>query len=455
MSEEGSDNATSTPPSKQESPTVEVEQKESSNYHAEKDRVDGESETQDGQQNGNGAAPKHTQEEEITSMEALNDEGSNITNTGEDGKGEGAQKRDNQPEIANIKVDRIEAPKANMPEQPSNPIEDHRSTLGLGPPAAIENHKSTSSAQLQPSLQADLTQNRHDPSKDNPASYQPPPPRPYLQLRAMALQISSNTALNSSPTLVLEGRTNLSTARRSYYPKIMRTLPELQLWILVLTLSYPASIFSPFQMPPTSLVSGGSIHDGDPLVRTYLIQTTNQLARLLMKPHVLQHPATVALIDSDFSYVPPFPQVGAESRMRTMEIMERAISLARSGQDPLRPKKGAGPSANANFDVDGVAAALGLPTQNHSNGAPGSSYSHIGTTNSASSSSKNPLSIFSRNNASPQRIAQHQPVLLPPGEEDPDEEELAVARNEVTRLEVQFERASRAAQVVLEKNAGE
>lgn len=363
------------------------------------------------------------------------------------------------PVVKHNRVESIEAPNRKPAALEASPgsLDEHRSNLGLGPSSSLGDAAGSEPRRTasQSGLQADMTQNRHESTKDNARAYQLPPPRSYLQLRAMVLQLpnASSTSTNNPPTLILEGRTNMSMARRSYYPRITRTLPELQLWVLVLTLSFPASIFSPFQYPPPSMVTGGSIQDGDPTVRAYLYQTTNQLARILLKPHVLQHPATAALIDSDFSYVPPFPNVAVEGRVRTKEILDRAIAMTRAGQDPLRPKKGGAAAANnSTFDVDGVAAALGLPAQyNTSNGAGGS----YASSSQAQSTTRNPLSIFARgNNASPQRIAQHQPVLLPPGEEDPDEEELAVARNEVTRLEVQFERAARAAQAVVERNGG-
>lgn len=275
-----------------------------------------------------------------------------------------------------------------------------------------------------------------------------------MQLKALALQLPAASATGSQsnshhidpPTLILEGRTNLSTARRSFYPRVNRTLPELQLWILALTLSFPAGIFSPFSYPPSSLVSGGNMEDG--AIRSYLMTITNQFARILRKPYVLSHPATVALVDCDFSYNPGMPHVGPGSSVSTRRKLEDGIALTRAGHDPLRGRKGkngAGSSPTATWDADGVAAALGLPSLPSQ--ASADTY-----TAPAPSTSKNPLSIFSRASASPQRIQPHPPVPIPPGEEDEDEEDLTAARNEITRLELQFEKASRATHLLVDRS---
>ena len=302
-------------------------------------------------------------------------------------------------------------------------------------------------------LRPDPAQHRHDSRLDHPSSYQPSAPRPYMQLRATALQLPNNTATSPNashaepPTIILEGRTNLSSARRSYYPKVTRTLPELHLWLLALTLSFPASIFSPLTYPLALLMDGGPT--SDLAIRNYLVTVTNQLSRILAKPYVLSHPATIALVDCDFSYTPTLPHIGPGSSPLAHRRMEEGLSIARAGFDPLRGKKGkgsglTGSTVASTWDVDGVAAALGLPTAVYA--------TNNDNISSAPTSSKNPLSLFSRANSSPQRIQHPPPVALPPGEEDEDEEDLTLARNEITRLEMQFEKASLAASMVVEKS---
>ena len=101
----------------------------------------------------------------------------------------------------------------------------------------------------------------------------------------------------------------------------------------------------------------------------------------------------------------------------------------------------------SSWDAEGVAAALGLPPSALPN------YNETAGGSNIAAASRNPLSIFSRANASPQRIQIAPPVALPPGEEDEDEEDLTLARNEITRLEMQFEKASQGAQMVVEKGA--
>ncbi|UZJ51670.1 hypothetical protein CBS101457_000990 [Exobasidium rhododendri] len=305
-------------------------------------------------------------------------------------------------------------------------------------------------------LRPDLAQHRHDSRLDQPSSYQPSTPRTYFQLRAMALQLPNvtNNAPNAShidpPTIIMEGRTNLSSARRSFYPKVTRTLPELHLWLLALTLSFPASIFSPFTYPLIALTNGGS--PSDAAIRNYLVTITNQLGRILIKPYVLSHPATVALVDCDFNYTPTLPHIGPGSSPLARRKMDEGLCIARAGFDPFKGRKGKGGSnlttngVTSTWDVDGVAAALGLPTAVYA-----ANHDSTSSSSSSSSSSKNPLSIFSSFNASPQRIQQPPPIALPPGEEDEDEEDLTLARNEITRLEMQFEKASRAAEIVVEK----
>lgn len=296
-------------------------------------------------------------------------------------------------------------------------------------------------------MQPEPTQHRHHRNHDHPASYKPIAPVEFLQLRALALQLPSSQTHASSqhndpPTLILEGRTNVSTARRSFYPRVTRTLPELQLWILALTLSYPTSIFSPFSYPPSSLVAG-NMHDAT--IRSYLTLITNQFVRILNKQYVLHHPATVALVESDFSYHASMPHVGPGSSPSSLKKMEEATATTRMGFNPLtRRAKGAnGTNATSTWDVDGVAAALGLPAL-HTNNAHETYGAPVHT-------NKNPLSLFSRNTSSPQRITPQPPVPIPPGEEDEDEEDLTAARNEITRLELQFEQASKAAAILVER----
>lgn len=309
-----------------------------------------------------------------------------------------------------------------------------------------------------PNLKSEPSQHRHDSGADKPSSYQSSAPTTYLQIRALALQLPNNVAHASNhpnghhiapPTLIVEGRTNMSTARRSFYPRVTRTLPELQLWILALTLSFPAGIFSPFQAPPPALVTGGTMEDS--VIRSYLSTITHQFARILRKQFVLSHPATVALVDSDFNYNPSLPHVGPGSSVAARRKLDDGIAIARMGHDPLLGRKGkggSGVSPTATWDVDGVAAALGLPGV--SSQASGDIYGPGNTP--AASTSKNPLSIFSRASASPQRIQPYPTVPIPPGEEDEDEEELTAARNEITRLELQFEKASKAAQLLVERS---
>lgn len=324
----------------------------------------------------------------------------------------------------------------------------------------LKNEESISQDQRSPNsnLKSEPSQHRHDAGADKPSSYQSSAPSTYLQIRALALQLPNNVAHASNhpnghhiapPTLIVEGRTNMSTARRSFYPRVTRTLPELQLWILALTLSFPAGIFSPFQAPSQALVTGGTMEDS--VIRSYLSTITHQFARILRKPFVLSHPATVALVDSDFNYNPSMPHVGPGSSVAARRKLDDGIAIARMGHDPLLGRKGkggTGVSPTATWDVDGVAAALGLPGV--SSQASGDIYGP-GTT-PAASTSKNPLSIFSRASASPQRIQPYPTVPIPPGEEDEDEEELTAARNEITRLELQFEKASKAAQMLVERS---
>jgi hypothetical protein len=329
--------------------------------------------------------------------------------------------------------------KVEVIEAPSRPVSSYTSSMIR-----------SSSSNAPPALQPEDMQHRHDHRKDQASSYQPTPPKSYMQLRAVALQLPNSIASTSSashvdpPTIIMEARTNLSSARRSFYPKVTRTLPELHLWLLALTLSFPASIFSPFEYPPPTLINGGTSTDS--ALRDYLVTITNQLGRIMKKQYVLSHPATVALVDCDFSYTPSLPHVGPGSSPLARRRMEEGLRIARSGFDPLRGKRGKGGSngAMSTWDVDGVAAALGLPTSVFAG-------SNDATT-AAPSTSINPLSLFSRANASPQRIQVAPPVALPPGEEDEDEEDLTLARNEITRLEMQFEKASQSAQMVLEKS---
>lgn len=301
----------------------------------------------------------------------------------------------------------------------------------------------SSSTSRPASIRPGNTQLRHT---DKPEAYQSTTPRIYLSLRAMALQLPNNIASTSSathiepPTLILEGRTNLSSARRSYYSKVTRTLPELHLWLLALTLSFPASIFSPFTYPPASLMNSTTATDA--AIRNYMTTITNQFGRILSKSYVLSHPATVALIDCDFSYLPSLPHIGPGSSPMARKKMEEGIKIARAGFDPLKGKRG---GMTSTWDAEGVAAALGLPPSALPN------YTEASSSNMAAAS-RNPLSIFTRANASPQRIQVAPPVALPPGEEDDDEEDLTLARNEITRLEMQFEKASLAAQMVVDKS---
>lgn len=319
------------------------------------------------------------------------------------------------------------------------------------PPVVSSGMARSSSSSSTPALRPEKMQHRHDHRKDQASSYQPNPPQVYMQLRAVALQLPNNMASTSNashidpPTIIMEGRTNLSSARRSFYPKVTRTLPELHLWLLALTLSFPASIFSPFEYPPLMLVNGGGLST-DSTLRDYLVTITNRLGRILGKQYVLSHPATIALVDCDFSYTPTLPHVGPGSSPLARRRMDEGLRIARTGFDPLRGKRGKAGSSGAmsTWDVDGVAAALGLPTSAFA----GSNDAAV----AVPATSKNPLSLFSRANSSPQRIQVAPPVALPPGEEDEDEEDLTLARNEITRLEMQFEKASSAAQMVLEKS---
>lgn len=305
-------------------------------------------------------------------------------------------------------------------------------------------------------LEPETKQHRHDVRADRPGSYQPSVPLPYLQIRAMGIQLPSSMASTSSthshidpPSLVLEARTNLSSARRSFYPRVTRSLPELQLWILALTLSFPAGIFSPFLDPPALLTAGASRTADDIATRNYLITITRQFDRILRKPYVLSHPATVALMDCDFNYNAAMPHIGPGSSHMSRRKMEDGTGLVRMGHDPLRGSKrvknqGGGGSVMSTWDVDGVAAALGLPALPMQNG-------HDVQGQAAPAMSKNPLNIFSRASASPQRITTQPQIPIPPGQEDEDEEDLTAARNEITRLELQFERASKAAHVLVER----
>lgn len=332
------------------------------------------------------------------------------------------------------KVEAIEAPTKSI-------------LSSINPNSHMVRTASSSSSSLRP----ETSQHRHDPKTDQASSYQPNPPQIYLHLRAVALQLpnvvtvsTSNASHIEPPTVILQGRTNLSSARRSFYPKVVRTLPELHLWLLALTLSFPASIFSPFIYPTTALMQGESASDA--VLRDYLVTITNQLSRILVKPYVLSHPATVALVECDFNYTPTLPHIGPGSSSSARKRLEEGIRIARTGYDPLRGKRGKGGTNNVTsmWDADGVAAALGLPTSVFAG-------SNDNTT-AASTTSKNPLSLFTRANASPQRIQIPPPVALPPGEEDEDEEDLTLARNEITRLEMQFEKASQAAHMVMEKS---
>lgn len=332
--------------------------------------------------------------------------------------------------------------KVEVIEAPNRPIDS-----SINSSSHMVRTASSSSSSLRP----ETLQHKHDSRIDQASSYQPSPPQTYLHLRAVALQLpnivvasTSNASHIEPPTVILQGRTNLSSARRSFYSKVVRTLPELHLWLLALILSFPASIFSPFTYPSPTLIQGEATSDA--ILRDYLVTITNQLSRILVKPFVLSHPATVALVECDFSYTPTLPHVGPGSSPSARKRLEEGIRIARTGYDPLRGKKGKGGSngVTSTWDVDGVAAALGLPTSVFAGSND--------NTNSVPTTSKNPLSLFTRANSSPQRIQIAPPVALPPGEEDEDEEDLTLARNEITRLEMQFEKASQAAQMVMEKS---
>jgi hypothetical protein len=247
---------------------------------------------------------------------------------------------------------------------------------------------------------------------------------PILPYRRPGSTAASDIALS------LSAHGNLAALRRTHYPRIERRAADLALWLLALSLALPNHILPPPPPAPQLLLtSPQSLHGAEAAAHAAASHAHARalaawFSRLLALPDVLRHPATPALIDADFAYVPVLPNVGPGAAPAAQRRLDAAISAVRSA---------------GNLSVD-VGAGLGLPS-----GA-------VTTSLALRAAQPSNAGLFGSLRAARQVNGASSATAISGADTD---EELVAARAEVTRLEMQFRAAAERGERREESGAGE
>ncbi|PWN26475.1 hypothetical protein BDZ90DRAFT_233111 [Jaminaea rosea] len=271
-------------------------------------------------------------------------------------------------------------------------------------------------------------------SSSTPAPPQPPRPPPHLRIRVLSLQKRSRDLC-----VQLEASTNLPAYRRSHYPPFTRTLRELALFALSLSVHVPTHILAALPLPTPGLLAtignDASVHPTSlPEGRLLCFHLSRWLQRLVAEPAHRDHAETRNFVEADYSYHPlePMEDGGA------MPLVAKRWHALMAQQAHDRAA-----AAGGGMTID-VGVGLGLPS-----GVVGTTVGGGGTTSNGSSSSGGSsffgISLGGGKSSSSSTGTGGKGLSLSRNVHD-DDEDLVSARMEVTRLELQFSTAAQKGQ---------
>ncbi|KDN38637.1 hypothetical protein K437DRAFT_276223 [Tilletiaria anomala UBC 951] len=261
-------------------------------------------------------------------------------------------------------------------------------------------------------------------ASQQPQPQQQQPPQPVLDLRVITLEKGRRDL-----TFRLQAKTNLPYYRSNAYPSILRTYREIALLCLAMTLQHPSSIVQALPIPFPSLISASQVsqttrtqaenaaiqHQED----IFLSQLQRWIHRTISDPMLLQSLELRSFIDSEYSYHPTAPDTASSSPALRKRFNAGVAALSSAGVS----------GAYGPVDV-GSGSVLGLPS-----GAGTASTSATAAAKSIASS------LFSSIGGSGGSAAGAMGFATSRSLHDEDDE-LVGAREEVTRLEMQFAQAA-------------
>lgn len=270
-----------------------------------------------------------------------------------------------------------------------------------------------------------------------PAAVGPPPPRTSLEICVLGFERPRATLC-----LRLAARTNLGAYRHASYPPFVRSYREIALLAFALTLRHPETIVHALPVPFPALVPTPSPADDEPsspanaaLVQAqqdiFLAQLTKWLSRTTSDPALMHDIELRRFVEAEYSYAPHPPDGGAPAALRK-RFSHGMAALSHAANSHFRP-----------VDISGGAGQpLGLPsaTSAPSGGAAATAKHWAGAflsfarggTSSSSESISGPVASSS---ALATSLAVHD-----------QDAALVAAREEVTRLELQYAQAAGAAE---------